>query len=138
MSYYEDNKEVLKAKAKARYEQNKKQRLAKCAEWRKANPMSRWLSSIKRSAKERGIEFDLSIEDIVVPERCPLLGIELRPWASTSDRSDNSVSLDRIDSTKGYVKGNVWVISWRANRLKYDATIDEMELLVKNWRAALE
>jgi hypothetical protein len=51
-----------------------------------------------------------------------------------SRREPNSPSLDRIDNTKGYVPGNVWVISWRANDLKRNATLEELKLLV----AALE
>jgi hypothetical protein len=51
---------------------------------------------------------------------------------------DNSYSLDRIDSNKGYVKGNVWVISRRANVIKNNATLEELELLTNNlkkfWR----
>lgn len=47
---------------------------------------------------------------------------------------DNSPTLDRKDSTRGYVPDNVWVISHRANRMKNNATLEEMELLVKNWQ----
>jgi hypothetical protein len=46
-------------------------------------------------------------------------------------------SLDRIDSSLGYVKGNVWVISWRANHIKTDATLDELRLLVTGLENAM-
>lgn len=44
-------------------------------------------------------------------------------------KQDDSYSLDRIDSSKGYIKGNVWVISLRANRIKNDSTPDELRLI---------
>ena len=45
---------------------------------------------------------------------------------------DNSPSLDRIDSSKGYTPDNVWVISRRANIIKHDATLEELLLISKN------
>jgi hypothetical protein len=64
-----------------------------------------------------------------------LLGITLDCRAPS--RSDNLPSIDRIDPSKGYVKGNVWVISWRANRLKSDATFEELEAIVRGLRKFL-
>ena len=84
----------------------------------------------KSRAKKRGIEFSISVEDIVVPYVCPVLGIDLICGFGTSDRPGgnwNSPSLDRIDNTKGYVKGNVQVISHLANSMKSVAT--EQQLL---------
>lgn len=84
-------------------------------------------------AKARVLEFDLTLEDIVVPEVCPILGISLfREKVRGREKTSNSPSLDRKDPTKGYIKDNVWVISWRANRIKSNATLDELKLLVKN------
>ena len=37
-----------------------------------------------------------------------------------------SPSIDRIDSTKGYTKDNIQIISWRANRIKNDSTPEEL------------
>ena len=51
-----------------------------------------------------------------------------------SDKShSNSASLDRIDSTKGYIKGNLQIISFRANTVKNNLTLDEMKMIVSNW-----
>lgn len=86
-------------------------------------------SRAKYRAKERGIEFTITKEDIVIPDKCPLLGIDIIPKAKDRTRSP---SLDRIDSTKGYTPDNIWVVSSRANTLKNDASIQELELLVEN------
>lgn len=82
----------------------------------------------RRNAKRRGEECELTIDDIVIPEYCPVLGIKLEPGGQGSEQN-NSPSIDRIDSTKGYTKDNTWVISARANRLKNDATLDEIEMI---------
>jgi hypothetical protein len=66
------------------------------------------------------------MDDISIPDHCPILGIPLFPRRGKQGGSDNSPSLDRIEGKFGYVKGNVIVISNRANRLKSDATIKEL------------
>lgn len=85
----------------------------------------RMLSNAKHRARDRGLPFDLTVADIQIPATCPVLDIPLikgkgRPTA-------NSPSLDRIDPTKGYIPGNVMVISYRANTIKQDATAEELE-----------
>lgn len=94
------------------------------------------LRAAKQRAKEKGLEFNIDLEDIILPERCPLLGIPL--YTSEGQATGNSFSIDRLDSSKGYVKGNVWVVSKRANTLKGNATLEELELLVHNLRLKLE
>jgi hypothetical protein len=80
----------------------------------------------KRSNAEReGRVFDLEFADVVWPDVCPVLGIPLDYFSNTAGRNDNGVSFDQIDPGKGYVKGNVMVMSWRANRIKNDGTADE-------------
>jgi hypothetical protein len=91
----------------------------------------------RSAAKRRGWLFNLDLSDIVVPERCPLLGCKLeRRTDGSRKKSHNTPSLDRIDSSLGYVKGNVWVISWRANQIKTDASLDELKLLVAGLETA--
>lgn len=82
-----------------------------------------WLAA-KSRAKKQGVPFDIEIEDIVIPDKRPVLGVE---WGS--DRKSNLPSLDKIIPAKGYVKGNIAVMSMRANRLKNDATPDELRRL---------
>lgn len=68
-------------------------------------------------AKRDGLEFNLEPQDIQIPKTCPVFGLELG-----SGKRDASASVDRKDSSKGYVRGNVWVISYLANRMKSNAT----------------
>ena len=79
-----------------------------------------WHGAKSRSSL-RGIDFDIDLEDVVIPELCPILGLKL-------ERLDNdaAASLDRIDPSLGYVRGNVWVISNKANRMKSNASLEEL------------
>lgn len=83
------------------------------------------LMNSKERAKRNGIEFSLTEEDIQIPEKCPVLGIPL--FRCKKNNWNNSPSIDRIDNTEGYVKENIVIVSRRANILKRDATIDELE-----------
>ena len=74
-------------------------------------------------------EWDIEFKDIIWNTRCPILDIELDYFSTTA--CDNSPSFDRIDNTKGYVKGNVIIISWRANRLKNNGTKEDFEKILK-------
>lgn len=84
----------------------------------------------KARAKKKGIPFDITIEDFILPEKCPLLEIPLTVGYGNSQ--ENSYSLDKIIPDLGYVKGNVWVISNKANMIKNNASLKELKLLVKN------
>jgi hypothetical protein len=86
--------------------------------------------SAKHRAKSRNLDFDIDVSDIIIPEYCPITGIKI-------EESDNggcgysSPSLDRIDNSKGYVKGNVSVISGKANMCKSDLTVEQITQLYK-------
>lgn len=81
-------------------------------------------------AKKKGIPFTISMNDIIIPETCPLLGI---PLVSTNDKRDpRNPSLDQKVPGKGYTPDNIWVVSSRANWIKCDASLQELELLVEN------
>lgn len=89
----------------------------------------RLLRSAKDRARKLDLPFSISLADIQIPERCPLLDVPIvrgkgKPCAQ-------SPSLDRIDPALGYVPGNVWVISYRANAIKQDATPAELALLTR-------
>jgi hypothetical protein len=99
------------------------------------NEASAMWSRAKYRARQKGLDFTIDKEDVVIPDKCPLLGIELVCHRGKGSQQGNSPSLDRIDSSKGYIKGNVWVISNRANTLKNDATLQELKTLVENLEA---
>lgn len=89
-------------------------------------------NSAKVRAREKGLPFNIEVSDVIIPEVCPLLGVPL-----TRNKKVNrfdSPSLDRLLPAEGYVKGNVAVISNRANAIKNNATADELELIAKNLR----
>lgn len=89
------------------------------------------LSAARKRSRERGLMFDLTIEDIRgnIPTMCPILDIPL----SYDHDFDTSPSLDRLDSTKGYTKENVKIISNRANRLKNNGNAIE-HLQIALWQ----
>jgi hypothetical protein len=82
------------------------------------------LKRAERGAKTKGLEFNLTEADLVMPANCPVLGIPLIMNGGLN--APNNPSLDRIDNRLGYIKGNVIVVSDRANRLKNNATIEEL------------
>jgi hypothetical protein len=88
-----------------------------------------WFYGVRRRARRDGIPFNLEPEDLKIPKRCPVLGLPLR--RSSGRAAPNSPSVDRIIPRKGYVRGNVIVVSQRANELKRDATAAELRKLAK-------
>src|SRR5208337_3204730 len=97
--------------------------------WYRANINKILLISARTRAKAKEVPFNLTIDDVIVPEFCPVLKIKIQVGHGTSrgtGKSDNSPSLDRIIPALGYVKGNVQVISWKANRMKSDASTEEL------------
>ncbi|UAW01072.1 hypothetical protein STIP28_30 [Synechococcus T7-like virus S-TIP28] len=109
---------------------------------RAANPEAYAVAQAKYRAKRKGLDFDITPEYIksIDGDRCPYLDIPMS-WNisnSTNGRaSDDSKSIDRIDSSKGYVRGNVIVCSWRANNILSNATLPEINLIAHNFRRIL-
>lgn len=94
--------------------------------YRAKTPEKQLLRSAKTRAISRGIEFNIDVSDIEIPEVCPVLGITLVRHLGSAGGRPNSPSLDRIDPTKGYTRGNVQVISHLANSMKSAATTDHL------------
>jgi len=94
----------------------------------------------KKRAVEKGLEINISVEDIVIPTVCPVLGIPIIIGGNDDKKyfSDNSPTLDRIDNTRGYVKGNVKVISYRANALKGSGSIEEHQKVIDYMKRELQ
>lgn len=96
--------------------------------YKKSNPVRYLLSKARSRCKKLGLEYNLENEDIIIPEYCPLLNVKL----DMNGSSDTSPSLDRLDNTKGYIKGNVWVISFQANRMKNTSTLTQLVTFGRN------
>lgn len=99
------------------------------AKSRKVNISRMMLNSARSRAKKFKLEFSITETDFNLPVICPIFSIPL-VYDNTKTQS-NSPSLDRIDPTKGYIPGNVHVISWRANRIKSNATKEELKMLAE-------
>ncbi len=142
--YYAENREEIKKRRRAQYQQHREKRLSDCRELRKrngkkwgesrrarnaANPVPNMLSLAKKRAKERELEFSLIETDIIIPKYCPALGVKMEVSKGRSFK--NSPTLDRIDNRYGYTKENVVVISHRANTIKNDATIEELRKILE-------
>jgi hypothetical protein len=97
----------------------------------RGNPAVQLLGSAKCRAKKFGLPFSITLADVVVPQYCPVLGTPL----NFSGGQETIPSLDKMIPVKGYVPGNVYVISLRANRLKNDATLREI-IAVANYMLA--
>lgn len=98
------------------------------AEYDKKNRVARRdykvLQGIKQRALLGGLEFDLSLEDVSNFSFCPVFGFELKRGEGCP--KDNSPSVDRIDPKKGYTKDNIQILSNKANRMKQDASKEEL------------
>ena len=89
-----------------------------------------WMFNAKKAnAKKKGIDFTITIDDVAIPDKCPVLGIDLNK-AVRSGLTDNAPTIDRIDSSKGYTTGNIAVISHKANRKKQDCTIEDLRKIL--------
>lgn len=82
--------------------------------------------SAKKRALSKGLEFNIELRDIHIPKKCPILKVPL--ICSTR----YSPSIDRIYPDKGYVKGNIAIISTLANSMKANATPKELLIFAKN------
>jgi hypothetical protein len=93
--------------------------------WRRKSGHDRWLWNIcKARATRNGVDFNIEIGDIIIPKRCPVLGLPLKMNSGTP--RDDSATIDRINPNKGYIKGNIVVISHRANKIKSNASCAEI------------
>src|SRR5262249_20163000 len=102
-------------------------------QWRQNNRELRMLHKARERAKREGLPCTITIDDIVIPEMCPVFGL---PLVWSDEPMPDKPTLDRIIPTLGHVPGNVVVISFRANRIKNNATLTELKQLV-TWLESL-
>lgn len=102
-------------------------------EWRHRNPKWFLLHSARKRSIKKGLDFDLVPDDVPdIPAICPIAFIPIYPRDDgRRGPCDNSPTLDRIDPTRGYIKGNVRVISHRGNRWKSEMTVDDVKRLLE-------
>lgn len=88
------------------------------------------LNAAKKRAYQKNLPFNITIDDIIIPEVCPILEVPL--IMGTKGNYEYTPSLDRIDNSKGYTKDNVMVISKKANSMKNSASLTELQAFCKN------
>lgn len=127
-SHYVKNRTKRLEQNKIRYSENKVSILETCKQnykkLKSSSPEVLMLRSAKRRAKVQNLPFTLTIEDIVIPEYCPILNIRLEVAAEHANA--NSPSLDKIVPELGYTKENIQVISNLANTMKWDASFQQL------------
>jgi hypothetical protein len=139
--YYQQYKDEIKNKNKEYREKNREklniydrspERRLSNKIWlkqkRQEDPCRFIFYSAKHRSQKTNILFDLTYQDIIdaypKDNLCPILGIHL--VVNEGKTKDNSPSLDRIIPEHGYVKKNIVIISYRANRIKNNATVEEL------------
>jgi hypothetical protein len=113
-----------------KYQKSEKGKLAsrlKSKRWRDNNPEKHLYWLARSRALKNDIPFNIEATDVEIPDKCPALGIPL--FRGKRHKTDNSPTIDKIIPSLGYVKGNIKVISERANRLKDDMSIEEIDRL---------
>jgi hypothetical protein len=109
---------------------------------KQTDPKRRWaqmaLAAARARAKAKSLTCTLTLDWLIgaCPDVCPALGIPLS-YTNTTSLAD-SAALDRIDNTRGYEPGNCWVISMKANRVKSDATLAEIEAVALALRLMMD
>jgi hypothetical protein len=96
----------------------------------KKNYISTMLGRARKRAIKYNVPFTITVEDIQIPEKCPLLDVPFQ--LGVKGNYPFSPSIDRLDSTKGYTPNNVQVISTLANTMKNNATKQQLLTFAKN------
>lgn len=136
IKYRKKNKDIINQRKREHRlkPETKKKNSESHRKWRIANYQIQWLKRIEHRCIKHGIEFNLTLEDFDIPGMCPALDI---PLIVSDSNKFQSPSMDRIDPQKGYTKGNVRVISYRANQIKSNSTIDEMEKVLQYYKGCV-
>lgn len=135
--YHEKNYGVIQEQRQGYYKANRAEILDAVTRRHEKNRGSLWyvkqrlLTGAKYRAKQRGIPFNLTPDDIDIPKVCPILGVPFDLVSQGNGPREFAPSIDRFIPRLGYTKGNIYVISHKANRMKGNATLKELEKLVR-------
>jgi hypothetical protein len=121
IEYRKKNEEKISTKNRKWYESSRKVKFTE-------DPQHYLWYVARTRSRQKGTEFTIAKEDVIIPDTCPILDI---PLTKGDGYLPNSMSLDRVDNTKGYIPGNVRVISRKANLMKSSLTLDVLEKLIK-------
>ena len=133
---YESRKSEVLRRQKDHYQANREEIISVRKNNYAADPRNKMISASRARAKAIGVPHSITVRDVIIPRVCPVLGIPLAVTSGANGRS--SPSLDRIIPELGYVPGNVMVVSWRANDLKGNATIAELQSLARFYSRYME
>jgi hypothetical protein len=151
--HYLKNRDVILEKTKAKRKANpEKLRLQKAAYTIRArvkirnhtiafysvpeNKIKRLVSSARRRAKDKVLSFDASIEEFLIasaPTHCPIceIAIDYTSGRGTAwENKKDSPAIDRIDSSLGYIVGNVAITCLECNTIKSCGTIERHEAVI--------
>lgn len=107
------------------------------AKIKKTGSVKNILANIRARCRKKNLVCTIGETDLIVPPVCPILGIPLKGWFVNNGLQFDSPSVDRIDPTKGYTPDNIRIISWRANKIKSDATLAEIEAVANYMRKCM-
>jgi len=132
--YYKENKKTISLKRKERYNIDKQNILEKGKNYRKTNPEITLLNNAKKRAQKKDLEFYISrqnVKELISHKNiCPLLKIVIK---NNDKVKYNSITLDRIDNSLGYIKSNIHLISFIANSSKGDFSFEEYNFRVNRF-----
>lgn len=128
--YYLAHKNEILARSAKRYSVKRDEIRQQAMDRYRSDLVGVMIDRSKQRAAKVGVQHTIKRTDIFLPERCPVLGVVLQR-ATNGKAQANSPSLDRIDPTKGYIPGNVQVMSYKANCMKNNATATELRLFAQ-------
>lgn len=126
--WHADHLESEKERARTKYRANPHISHASSRLFQINNPESVLVHRARQRAKAKGLTINITKDDIFIPDICPILGIVLA--RCNGKHGDSSPSLDRINNNLGYVKGNVAVISHKANNMKGNSDVNTIRKLL--------
>ncbi len=115
-------------------------RRSRCNRSRKHNPARTMFDSSKSRARKKGLPFNLTkgyVQELMQSTPiCPALRIKLN-YKGGEGFIEESPTMDRFDNSKGYVIGNVSIISRKANMMKLNGSPEDARRLAE-WMTCVE